>query len=63
MASHDLNLSAIAATRLIVLSNGAVAADGSAHDVLRPELLATVYGVAMQRIDREGRSPIVFPDV
>jgi iron complex transport system ATP-binding protein len=63
MASHDLNLAALAADRLIVLSNGAIAADGPPSDVLRPELLANVWGIAMQRIDREGKTPIVFPDV
>lgn len=42
---HDLNLAAAFAPRLIVLSRGAVAADGAAADVLQPGLVQTVFGV------------------
>ena len=62
MASHDLNLSAGYSDRLMILHEGAIVAEGSAENVLRPELLQRVYGVALQRIDRPGKSPIVTPE-
>jgi iron complex transport system ATP-binding protein len=62
MASHDLNLSAAGADRLVLLNNGEVVANGSPDEVLNPELLSKVYGVTMQRITREaGQTPIVVP--
>ncbi len=65
VASHDLNLAAASADRLILLSNGAVAAAGEAGRVLEPQLLSRVYGVAMERIDRgrPGAPPAVLPVV
>jgi iron complex transport system ATP-binding protein len=59
MASHDLNLASSFADRAILLSEGTVAADAAPGDVLRPKLLSKVYGLAMERIDREGRAPVV----
>ena len=63
IASHDLNLAAALADRLVLLAGGAVAADGPVADVLRPDLLERVYGVPMDRLDREGRPPVVVPRV
>ena len=60
MASHDLNLAAAFADRLILLSEGNLIADGAPSEVLHPELLERVYGVPMHRIDHLGR-PILFP--
>jgi iron complex transport system ATP-binding protein len=60
MASHDLNLAGQFADRLILLSDGQIAADGPPRDVLRPDVLATVYGVPMERLDRGG-AVHVFP--
>jgi iron complex transport system ATP-binding protein len=51
LASHDLNLAGQFADRLVLLSEGAIAADGSPAQVLDPVLLARVYGVPMERID------------
>jgi iron complex transport system ATP-binding protein len=62
-ASHDLNLSAAFADELILLNQGSVAARGSADQVLRAELLSEVYGIKVERIEREGRTPVVFADV
>lgn len=62
MASHDLNLAAMHADRLIVLHEGQVAASGTPGDVLREDLLHRVYGVAMQRIDLDGRVAVVAAD-
>jgi iron complex transport system ATP-binding protein len=61
MASHDLNLASGFSDRLLLLHEGAIVAEGSADQVLRSELLQRVYGVPMQRIDREGRPPLVTP--
>jgi iron complex transport system ATP-binding protein len=62
MASHDLNLAAAYADRLMLLSQGHVAATGSRDEVLRPELLSEVYGVALERFDRgDGLAPAVLP--
>lgn len=61
MASHDLNLAASGADRLILLHRGEVVSEGAPGTVLDPELLARVYGVAMERLDREGRRPLVIP--
>jgi iron complex transport system ATP-binding protein len=42
---HDLTLAARMADRVVVLSAGAVAADGPPRQALTPEVLARVYGV------------------
>jgi iron complex transport system ATP-binding protein len=61
MASHELNVAAAYADRMILLNNGAVAATGKATEVLRPEILAPVYGVNLQRFEGTGGNPIVVP--
>lgn len=61
MASHDLNLAARFSDRLALLHEGTIIATGDASQVLQPELLAKVYGVAIERIEREGKPPLVFP--
>jgi iron complex transport system ATP-binding protein len=63
MASHDLNLAGTFADRLVLLDGGAVAADGPVGAVLRPDLLERVYGVPMDRLDRDGGPPVVVPRV
>ncbi len=62
VASHDLNLAAAFADRLVLLQDGAVAADGPPDEVLDPELLTRVYGVRMERLTREGKPPLLVPD-
>lgn len=44
-ALHDLNLAAAYCDVLYVVASGRVVASGPPHDVLRPELLAEVFGV------------------
>ena len=61
MASHDLNLAAALATRLILLHNGKVAAAGSPADILKPEILREVYQLDLELIPRQGVPPLVFP--
>ncbi|HEV2295103.1 MAG TPA: ABC transporter ATP-binding protein [Tepidisphaeraceae bacterium] len=62
VASHDLNLAAAFADRLMLLHEGTVAADGSPEVVLDPELLTRVYGVRMERVDRPSKPPVLVPD-
>jgi iron complex transport system ATP-binding protein len=61
MAGHDLNLAAAGADELILLERGVVVADGKPDQVLDPLVLGRVYGVAMERIEREGRPPVIIP--
>jgi len=42
---HDLGLAARHCTRLILMSEGTVVADGAPEDVLTPERLAQVFGI------------------
>jgi iron complex transport system ATP-binding protein len=44
---HDLNLAATYADRVLVLSRGRAVALGAPADVLRPELIEQVFGVAV----------------
>lgn len=47
-ALHDLQLAAMYCDHLVVLDEGRVRAQGSASEVLTPELLADVYGLDAQ---------------
>jgi len=42
---HDINLAARFASRIMILDDGAVRAIGTPSEVLRPDLLASVYGI------------------
>jgi iron complex transport system ATP-binding protein len=44
LATHDLNLAAVLAARVVALVGGEVAADGPADEVLAPERLEALYG-------------------
>lgn len=57
---HDLALASRFMDRLILLDDGAVAADGAPNDVLSPELLETVYRIDAIRGTEAGR-PWVLP--
>ncbi|QHC26053.1 ABC transporter ATP-binding protein [Streptomyces sp. GS7] len=49
-ALHDLNLAAVHCDELHVIAGGRIAASGTPHDVLTPELLADVFGVRAHRV-------------
>jgi ferric hydroxamate transport system ATP-binding protein len=62
MASHDLNLAAAIADRLILLQDGIVAAEGDPAAVLDPAVVSRVYGIEMRRVEMAGADvPLVFP--
>jgi iron complex transport system ATP-binding protein len=60
-ALQDLNLASIFFPRIFILRDGAIFQDGSARDVLTPEVIQTVYGVQVRVFldDRAGR-PVIF---
>ncbi|MDN4474032.1 ABC transporter ATP-binding protein [Demequina zhanjiangensis] len=61
-ALHDLNHAARWCTRVIVLSDGTVAADGPPAEVLTPRTLSEVYGVSATVLTHpsDGRPVIAF---
>ena len=59
-ALHDLNLAALFADRLVFLKGGRLLAQGTAHELLRPELLQEVYEVSFEVIRHQGRL-LAFP--
>ncbi|MBV8781540.1 MAG: ABC transporter ATP-binding protein, partial [Phycisphaerae bacterium] len=58
--SHDLNAAAAFADRVVLLSEGAIVASGSADEVMRAELVSRVFGVEMERIEGGSGSPILI---
>jgi iron complex transport system ATP-binding protein len=62
-ASHDLNISAAFADELMLLDEGRVVASGTVDAVLDAELLSRVYRIGMERIERPGKTPVVFPEL
>ncbi|HXT22688.1 MAG TPA: hypothetical protein VN923_18220, partial [Thermoanaerobaculia bacterium] len=50
LATHDLNLAAVLAARVVALANGRVAADGPADEVLAPERLEELYGAPFRAV-------------
>lgn len=60
MTMHDLNLAAQFADRLVLLAGGRVVAEGTAHDVLDPDVLRTHYGAEVTLVDGPA-GPIVVP--
>jgi len=61
MASHDLNLAGAFADQMVLLSEGRMVKNGSAREVMNPDVLSAVYGVKMERIESESGSVVVTP--
>lgn len=57
---HDLGLAARHCTRLILLAEECVLADGSPHEVLSPELVARAFGISAWQQDTPS-GPIFQP--
>ena len=62
MTSHDVNQAAMYADRMALLAEGEIKAAGTPRRVLRPELLADVYGVQVAVGSHPVRdTPLVVP--
>lgn len=60
--THDVNLAARYARRMIALHHGQFVADGRPRDVLTPEYLYEIFGVAAAVLERpDGRGNYVIP--
>jgi iron complex transport system ATP-binding protein len=57
---HDLSIAGEYADRLVLLSNGRVAATGTPREVLTEELLSAHYGARVRVIDGD-HGPLVVP--
>ncbi|MFD8461898.1 ABC transporter ATP-binding protein [Streptomyces antimycoticus] len=57
-ALHDLNLAAAHCDVLYVIAGGRIAASGPPHDVLRPALLAEVFGVRAHPVRHPGTGAV-----
>ncbi|MGD0770195.1 MAG: ABC transporter ATP-binding protein [Tepidisphaeraceae bacterium] len=62
VASHELNVAGAMTDRLILLSDGRIAASGIPDAVLRPEVLSPVYGIPIQRYG-DPANPVVVPQI
>jgi iron complex transport system ATP-binding protein len=59
---HDLNAAAVHASRILIMSEGAVVADGGPRQVLQADLLTAVYAQPMVVVDHPFRDcPLVLP--
>ena len=59
MASHDLNLAARVADRVLLLKDGRPLALGPPGEVLTETAVASAYGVPVRRLDVGGRTVLV----
>ncbi len=62
MISHDINITAKYADRIIMLAGGSVYADGTPEEVLTKDNLRTVYGVDSDVIEVNGRPHVILND-
>src|SRR5688572_16166300 len=58
---HDLNLAAAVATRLVLLKEGKVAADGPLSELLKEPLLREVFGPEVNVRSHPDGGPLILP--
>ncbi len=59
---HDINMAARFCDRLVALKRGRVLADGTAAEVMRPDVLESIYGLPMAVLERgSGAAPVAVP--
>ena len=59
---HDLNLAAAFADEIVVMCRGRIAGRGGAAEVMRDELLSTVYGCPVRtNVTPRNGAPFVLP--
>lgn len=61
VVSHDLTLAARICDRLLILSDGNMAAEGTPREVLTPKLLWSAFGLRVHVIDGPDGHPVVVP--
>jgi iron complex transport system ATP-binding protein len=61
VVSHDLTLAARSCKKLALLGDGALVACGTPSEVLRPDLLARVFGVEAEVLAAPDGAPLVIP--
>ncbi|MGN1332654.1 MAG: ABC transporter ATP-binding protein [Lachnospiraceae bacterium] len=62
MVLHDINLSARYADHLFVMKKGKLVAEGAPDEIITPELMKEVYGLACDVItDPVSHSPMILP--
>lgn len=59
--THDINLAARHAARMIAITNGQVAADGEPAEVLTTETLYEVFGISADILERPRGGRVVIP--
>jgi iron complex transport system ATP-binding protein len=59
---HDLNLAARFCDEVALLHATRIAAHGTVDEVLRPEVIAPVYGLMVKRIEVDGNIHLIFGD-
>lgn len=62
MISHDINITAKFADRIVMIHDGEIFADGDPSDVLTKENIRTVYGVDADIIQVNGRPHVILND-
>lgn len=58
---HDLSLAAQFADHVMLLGDGVIQATGTPHEVLTPERLSPLYGVAVERLYDSAGIPVIRP--
>lgn len=59
---HDINFAAQACSRVLVLNESGIAADGSPQEVLQAERIGEIYGVPLNALALPGSNlPLFFP--
>lgn len=57
--THDWNLAAAWASRLLLMKGGRLAADGTPSELARPELLSEVFSVDIDVVALPGQAPMI----
>ena len=58
-ATHDLNWAAAYSDRMLVMDRGALVADASPAELMRPELIRQYFGFDAQVIEHDGRAWLI----
>jgi iron complex transport system ATP-binding protein len=61
MILHDLNQASIYSDEILVLKDGKVVCTGSPHEVMKPELIKSVYNVSVHIGSHFSGKPMVIP--